>query len=106
MASYRIFRMKEHVRQHFRWAPHTSGVMNAKPRDFEEIGAIEASSPYAAWKSLRETDRPLEVGDLIEAEDSALLVYKYVGMEEAKWLLPEVKPVLVLEPAQEESHAS
>lgn len=106
MASYRIFRMKEHVRQYFRWAPHTSGVMNAKPRDFEEAGAIEAASPYAAWKSLRETDRPLEVGDLIEAEDMTLRIYKYVGMEEAKWLLPEAKPVLVPEPAQEVAHAS
>lgn len=105
MATYRIFRMKEHVRQYFRWAPHTSGVMSAKPRDFDEAGAIEASSPYAAWKSLRETDRPLEVGDLIEAEDMTLRVYKYVGMEEAKWVLPEAKPVLTPEPAQEAVHA-
>jgi hypothetical protein len=106
MATYRIFRMKEHVRQHFRWAPHTSGVMNAKLRDFEESGSIDASSPYAAWKSLRETDRPLEVGDLIEAEDLTLRVYKYVGMEEAKWILPEVKPLLPTEAAQEAAHAS
>ena len=106
MATYRIFRMKEHVRQHFRWAPHTSGVMNAKLRDFEETGAIEASSPYAAWKSLRETDRPLEVGDLIEAEDMTLRVYKYVGMEDAKWVLPEAKPMLVPESAQEALQAS
>ena len=106
MATYRIFRMKEHVRQHFRWAPHTSGVMNAKPRDFEEMGTIEASSPYAAWKSLRETDRPLEVGDLIEAGDLTLRVYKYVGMEEAQWVLPEVKPLVIPELAQEAAHAS
>ena len=106
MATYRIFRMKEHIRQHFRWAPHTSGVMNAKPRDFEEAGAIEASSPYAAWKSLRETDRPLEVGDLIEAEDLTLRVYKFVGMEDAKWILPEAKPVPMPEPAPEAAHAS
>ena len=106
MATYRIFRMKEHVRQHFRWAPHTSGVMTAKPRDFEESGTIEASSPYAAWKSLRETDRPLEVGDLIEAEDTTLRVYKYVGMEEARWILPEVKQALLPEPSPEAIHAS
>jgi len=106
MASYRIFRMKDHVRQHFRWAPHTSGVMNAKPRDFEQTGEIEATSPYAAWKALRETDHPLEVGDLMEAEDTTLLVYKYVGMEEAKWVLPEVKNVPVLEELAQAVHAS
>ena len=106
MATYRIFRMKEHVRQHFRWAPHTSGVMNAKPRDFEETGALDASSPYGAWKSLRETDHPLEVGDLIEAEDMTLCVYKYVGMEAAQWILPEAKPLLTPEAAQEAGHAS
>ncbi len=106
MATYRIFRMKEHVRQHFRWAPHTSGVMNAKPRDFEQTGEIEATSPYAAWKVLRETEHPLEVGDLMEAEDSTLLVYKYVGMEEAKWVLPEVKPVLIPEDLPEPALAS
>ena len=106
MGTYRIFRMKEHVRQHFRWAPHTSGVMSAKPRDFEEAGEIEAPSPYAAWKSLRETDHPLEVGDLIEAADMTLLVYKYVGMEEAKWILPEAKPVQTAEPSQAAAPAS
>jgi hypothetical protein len=105
MATYRIFRMKEHVRQHFRWAPHTSGVMNARPRDFEPSGEIEASSAYAAWKILRETDRPLEIGDLVEAEDSTLLIYKYVGMEEAKWILPEVKPVPVQEELAQGVHA-
>ena len=106
MATYRIFRMKEHVRQYFRWAPHTSGVMNAKPRDFEQTGDIEATSPYAAWKALRETDHPLEIGDLMEAEDLTLLVYKYVGMEDAKWLLPEVKTVPVLEELAQAAHAS
>ena len=106
MATYRIFRMKEHVRQNFRWAPHTSGIMNAKPRDFEEDGEIEASSPYAAWKSLRESGSPLEVGDLIEAEDTTLRVYKYVGMEDAKWILPEAKLAVAPEPAQEASPAS
>lgn len=106
MATYRIFRMKEHVRQHFRWAPHTSGVMSVKARDFEEAGEIEAASPYAAWKSLRETTRPLEVGDLIEAADMTLLVYKYVGMEDAKWILPEAKPALPPEPAQAAAYPS
>ena len=80
--------------------------MNAKPRDFEPTGEIEATSPYAAWKMLRETDHPLEVGDLMEAEDSNLLVYKYVGMEEAKWILPEVKSVPVPEDLAEPVHAS
>jgi len=91
MPSFRIFRMKEAERQRFRWAPHSSGVSQARPRDYEEAGAVEAESVYAAWSHLRQTDRPLEVGDILEIPDQGLRIYKYVGFEEARWVLPEIK---------------
>lgn len=91
MPSYRIHRMKEHPRQQFRWAPHTSGATPVKPKDYEQAGYVDAPSVYAAWNMLKETERALEVGDLLEIEGVSLRIYKYVGFEEAQWVLPEVK---------------
>jgi hypothetical protein len=33
----------------------------------------------------------LTVGDLLEAENGALRICKYVGFESASWLVPETK---------------
>jgi hypothetical protein len=93
MPTYRIFRMKDHVRQSFRWAAHTLGVANVKPRDYvEQEQTLEAASPYAAWMDARESGHPLEVGDLLQSDGGPLYLYKYVGLEEARWVLPEAKP--------------
>jgi hypothetical protein len=99
MAVYRIHRLKDQQRQHFRWAPHSCGAASIKPKDYVEAGAIEAATPYAAWFQLRQSSQPLEVGDLLESADGELRIYKYVGFEEARWLLPEVKTGLESAPA-------
>jgi hypothetical protein len=91
MPTYRIHRMKETPRQSFRWAAHTSGAASVKPRDYEAGASIEAPSPYAAWSQLLNTDDALQVGDLLEEPDGTLRICKYVGFEEARWVLPEVK---------------
>src|SRR3712207_884146 len=91
MAVYRIFRMKETVRQQFRWAPHTIGMTIAKPKDYEQIQELEASGPYAIWMQLKDSDIPLQVGDILESETGELRIYKYVGFEEAQWQVPEAK---------------
>ncbi|MCC7236685.1 MAG: hypothetical protein IT163_15340 [Bryobacterales bacterium] len=92
MPSYRVFRMKDHVRQSFRWAAHTLGQANVKPRDYmEQEQTVEASSPYAAWMQCKDTDAPLDVGDLLQSEAGGLYIYKYVGFEDARWVLPEAK---------------
>ena len=92
MALYRIYRMKESARQQFRWAPHTIGMSVVKPKDYELIQTLEASGPYAVWMALKDSDGPLLVGDILEAECGQLRIYKYVGFEEAQWQVPEVKP--------------
>jgi hypothetical protein len=92
MASYRIHRLKDHLRQAFRSAPHVSGGAHVKPRDYEPGENIEASSPYAAYFAMRETGHPLEVGDMLEAEGGALRICKFVGFEEAQWVISEMKP--------------
>jgi hypothetical protein len=92
MPSYRIHRLKEHLHQSFRLAPHVSGAAHVKPRDYEPGDAIEAATPYAAFFTLQETAEPLVPGDLLEAEGGALRIYKFVGFEEAHWVLPETQP--------------
>jgi hypothetical protein len=89
MPAYRIHRLRESQRQQFRWAPHTNGAAAVKPRDYAEEGVVDAPGAYAAWTALRDTERPLEVGDLLETEDGKLSICKYVGFEEARWVLPE-----------------
>ena len=89
--TYQIHKLKAHLRQNFRFAPHVSGVSNVKPRDYEAAGTVEATSPYAAFFALKETPGALEVGDILEA-NGALRILKFVGFEEAQWVLPEMKP--------------
>ena len=91
MFTYRIHRLKDHLRRQFRYAPHVSGRALVKPRDYATGDSIEASSPYQAFFSLRDRGTPLEVGDLLEAADGSLRIFKFVGFEEAAWVLPEPK---------------
>lgn len=93
MSVYRIYRMKESARQQFRWAPHTIGISNIKPKDYELSSTIEAFTPYGVWMILKESAEPLQVGDILESESGELRIYKYVGFEEAQWVLPEMKTV-------------
>ncbi len=87
-----IHRMKDAPRENFRWAAHTGGVAIAKPKDYERAGEIDSPSPYAAWTSLRESDHPLETGDILEDDSGTLLIAKYIGFEKAQWWVPEQKP--------------
>ncbi len=98
MPSYQIHRMKENPRQQFRWQPHASGAATVKPKDYEAGETVEAPTAYAAWIALRDTPEALRVGDLLENESGDLCIYKYVGFEEARWIVPEVKSLL--DPAQ------
>jgi hypothetical protein len=91
MPSFRIHRLKDHLRQAFRSAPHVSGRAMVKPRDYEPGESIEAGSPYGAFFTMRDSARPLEVGDLLEAETGSLRICKFVGFEEAEWAMPETK---------------
>lgn len=99
MPLYRIFRMKENDRARFRWQPHASGTTMVKPREYEETGTIEAPHMYAAWAILKDTGDRLIVGDLLVGPSEEMKILKYVGFEEAKWIIPEVKSGLEHIPA-------
>jgi hypothetical protein len=92
MPNYRVHRLRDSQRPQFRWAPHTSGVTVVKPKDYSAEASIDAASVYAAWQALRQTESPLGVGDILETEDGQLRIFKYVGFEEARWLVPEEVP--------------
>jgi hypothetical protein len=91
LATYRIHRLREAARTQFRWAPHTAGLTSIKPKDYESAGEVEASSPYLAWTLLKDTEAPLQPGDVLESDDGSLRIYKFVGFEEAQWHVPDVK---------------
>jgi|SoiMethySBSTD1v2_1073268.scaffolds.fasta_scaffold3125637_1 hypothetical protein len=91
MSAYRIYRLKESARQQFRWAPHTIGVTSVKPKDYEITLTVEATTPYSVWMQLKDSPDSLQVGDILESGSGELRIYKYVGLEEAQWVLPEIK---------------
>ena len=92
MPSYRIHRLRDHLRPAFRSAPHVSGAAQLKPRDYEPAGTVEASSTYAAFLEMRNSGTPLEVGDVLEDDRGALRICKFVGFEEAAFVIPEARP--------------
>jgi hypothetical protein len=98
MPAYQIHRLKDSHRQQFRWAPHTSGLTIAKPKDYEPGLIAEGASPYAVWLALRETEQALQVGDLVETVAGELRILKYIGFEEARWYVPEPLPQTTPQP--------
>lgn len=99
MPSYRIHRLRDHLRQGFRSSPHVSGEAQIKPRDYEPAENVEAASPYAAFLSMRTSGRPLEVGDVLEDEHGFLKICKFVGFEDARFVIPEARPEAQIEVA-------
>lgn len=100
MPTYRIHRLRDHLRQQVRLAPHVSGTAIVKTRDYrmadpQQLRAgdtVDAPTPYGAFFALRDSVAPLEVGDLLEAPDGSLRIFKFVGFEEAQWVIAEAKP--------------
>ena len=93
--------MKEYARLSFRAAPHTSGETAVKLKDYVEADSIEAVNTYEAWELLRATELPLQVGDILETELGAIKICKYIGFDDAKWIVPDVKPPAEPLPATE-----
>lgn len=91
MPSYRVHRLKDHLRQPFRFAPHVAGAAIVRPRDYDSGDTVEAPSPYGAYFSLRDSATPLEVGDLLESDNGTLCICKFIGFDEARWALPEAR---------------
>jgi len=87
-----VFRLKENFRAHFRQLPHLSGIAPLKLKDYVEGVETAATNRYAAWMELKNTNDPLLVGDALVEDGSSVYVVKFVGLEPAEWIVPEVKP--------------
>jgi len=94
MPRYRIHYLKESQREHFRHAAPSPSPLRLKLKDYQPGESIEAPTPYAAWKKMRDegSGRPIDVGDALESEAGALVVCRYVGFEDAQWFVPEPPP--------------
>ena len=97
MPSFKIHRLRDSQLQQFRSAPHTSGTSQVRHRDYTEGGQVEAPGVYAAWTALRDSEQALRIGDILEDEKGALRVCKFVGLEEAQWVV--VQESLLPDPA-------
>lgn len=111
MPRYRVYRLKDAQREHFRWSAHTGGLAIVKQKDYEASGEVESVTPYSLWKELQgsespHTERPLSPGDVLETVEpegsGKLLIAKYIGFEPAQWFVPEMKTV---SPATEDALA-
>jgi hypothetical protein len=96
MAHYRIHRIRETMREQFRWQAHTGGAAVVRPKDYEVDGEVEAATPYALWSKMKADGRDLCPGDVLETvkEDEMhgeLQIFKYIGFEPAKWWIAEPK---------------
>jgi hypothetical protein len=91
MAAYRVWKLRESQRQHFRNQEHMGGAATVKPRDYTEGGLHEAAGPYELWNQLKGTPDALQVGDVVASEAGELVVFKFIGFESAQWLLMEPK---------------
>src|ERR1043166_6382357 len=89
MPSYRVHRLRKHLCQQFRYAPHVIGTASVKPRDYEPGEAVEAAFPYGAFFAMRDAGTPHDPGCLLEAEAGGSRIFKFVGFEEAYWSPPE-----------------
>ena len=49
-------------------------------------------NPMTAWHMLHGTSDELRLGDLLACEGGELRIVKYIGFEEARWVIPEQKP--------------
>ncbi len=115
MPRYRIHRMKEVPRESFRWAAHTGGLAEVRPKDYAFEEEIEAHSPYQVWKLMAEQGRVLYPGDLLEIcatetdpqqTPPAMWIAKYIGFEPAQWWVPDIKPVTATGPEEQETSSS
>jgi hypothetical protein len=91
MAVFRVWRLREVLRQSFKNQEHKGGAVVLKPKDYTESIEIEGESAYAAWSLLKDGETKLEVGDALADSTGKLHIFKYIGFEPAEWQVIEPK---------------
>ena len=89
MPRYQVFYLRDTQAQRFRNAAPKEKPYSLRIKDYDEGETIEAPTPYALWKQLQEgegaRERPFGVGDVLESDESELLVLNFWGFDEAQW---------------------
>ena len=95
MPHYKLFYLLDSQIQKFRESPPKPKPYSLRIRDYQEAGEIEAPTPYAVWKRLRDEPearhgrRELGVGDVLESEPSSLFILNHWGFDKAEWRTSE-----------------
>ncbi len=93
MPRYQVFYLRDTQVQKFRNAAPKEKPYSLRIKDYEEGETIEAPTPYALWKQFQEVEgtreRPFAVGDVLESDESELLVLNFWGFDEAQWRAAE-----------------
>ena len=89
MKRYRVFYLNEMLVDRFREAAPLKEMGVLRSGHYRESGLVEAETPYEAWRRLRQDDelreRPIGVGDVLQAESEDPLLCLYWGFEPTRW---------------------
>ena len=92
MPVYRVLYLKEQAAiDRFRSQPPPEGAATIKPKDYEQVGEMDAPNEYAVWQALQGQSaadrgwRPMGVGDVLEVEGAKPRVCRFVGFDDATW---------------------
>jgi hypothetical protein len=112
MPVYRVLYLKEQAAvDRFRSQPPPEGAATIKPKDYEQVGEIEATNEYAAWQTLQGEGasergwRAMGVGDVLEVEGAKPRVCRFVGFDDATWWTFEPRKKTATEEAPAEGEA-
>ena len=91
MASYRIFQLREDYVQAFQDRAPKAGTISLRDSRYDEVGVVNADTPYEAWLILRQETRDdavreLGVGDVLQLGDDAPMVCTWWGFDRAAWM--------------------
>lgn len=94
MPSYRIFQLREDYVQAFQDKAPKAGKISLRDSRYDEVGVVNADTPYEAWLMLRQEShaegvREMGVGDVLQTGDEAPLVCVWWGFEKAQWMSVE-----------------
>lgn len=103
MASYRIFQLREDCVQAFQDRGPKAGTISLRDSRYDEVGVVNADTPYGAWLMLRQESRAegvreLGVGDVLQTGEEAPLVCTWWGFDQAEWMSAAQEAVMESEP--------
>ena len=83
MPTYRIFRLSAEHAARFREKAPGAGKVRLRRGRYAESGAIEADSPYDAWKLLQADEQgALSIGDVLQLDEEPPAAVRLLGVRQ------------------------